>query len=73
MLPSLGKWLVVAGIGLAAFGSLLWLLGSLTGVGKLPGDLVWRRGGVTIYFPLATSIILSLLLTLIVNLIFRNR
>jgi hypothetical protein len=58
----MGKVLVLVGLGIAGMGLLLML-----GVpfGRLPGDIVVRRGNVSFYFPLATSIILSILLTLI--------
>jgi len=39
--------------------------------GRLPGDLVYRRGNATVYFPLVTSIVLSLLLTLLLSLFRR--
>jgi hypothetical protein len=40
---------------------------------NLPGDFVWRRGNVTFVFPLATSIVASLILTILLNLLFRGR
>jgi hypothetical protein len=40
----------------------------VAGLGRLPGDIVYRRGSFTFYFPLATSILLSLLLTLVLSL-----
>jgi hypothetical protein len=58
----MGKLLVIVGLGIAALGLLL-LLG--VPFGRLPGDLTVRRGNVTFYFPLATSVVLSILLTLI--------
>lgn len=61
----MGRLLIYAGIGIAVLGGLLFLGGRIPGIGHLPGDFVLRRGGLTVYFPLATSILLSLLLTLI--------
>ena len=58
----MGKMLVLVGLGIAGLG-LLMMLG--VPFGRLPGDFYVRRGNVSFYFPLATSIILSLLLTLI--------
>ena len=57
----LGKALVVVGIIVAAVGVLL-----MAGVplGRLPGDIVYRRGNVTVYVPLATSVVASVVLTL---------
>ena len=57
-----GKVLVLIGLGIAAIG-LLVMLG--IPFGRLPGDIVVRRGNFSFYFPLATSIVLSILLTLI--------
>jgi hypothetical protein len=57
-----GKLLVVVGL-LVAFVGLLVMLG--VPVGRLPGDLSYRRGNTTFYFPIVTSILASLLLTLL--------
>jgi hypothetical protein len=61
---AIGRFLIIAGIVLVIAGLVFTLLGRL-GVGRLPGDFLFRRDGVTIYFPLMTSIIVSLILTLI--------
>jgi len=53
-------------------GALLWLAGRL-GMGRLPGDLVLRRGSVTIVFPLATCLLLSLVATILLNPWLRGR
>ena len=58
----MGKTLVILGLGLTALG-LLVLLG--VPLGRLPGDFYVRRGGFSFYFPLATSVVLSILLTLV--------
>ena len=58
----MGRTLVYVGLGITALGLLVWWGVPL---GRLPGDFVIRRNNVTFYFPLATSIILSILLTLI--------
>jgi Protein of unknown function (DUF2905) len=64
----MGKLLVFVGLGIAALGLLV-----MVGVpfGRLPGDIVVKRGNFSFYFPLATSIILSILLTLILTLFRR--
>jgi hypothetical protein len=64
----LGKLLVLAGLVIAAVGALI-----MFGVpfGRLPGDLVYRRGNATFYFPIVTSIVLSVLLSLLLA-IFRR-
>ncbi|MGE0703803.1 MAG: DUF2905 domain-containing protein [Vicinamibacterales bacterium] len=64
----MGRLLVVAGLVIAGLGVLMML-----GVpfGRLPGDLMVRRGRFSFYFPLATSILLSILLTLLLALFRR--
>ena len=58
----MGRLLVFLGLGIAAIGLLL-ILG--VPIGRLPGDFYVRRGSFSFYFPLATSIILSIILTLV--------
>lgn len=60
----IAKTLIALGIGIAVFGVLLYFGGRL-GIGKLPGDIYIRRGNFTFYFPIVTSIIASIILTLI--------
>lgn len=57
----MGKALIVVGLLIAALGALMTLGLPL---GRLPGDLVLRRGSFTIYLPLATCVVLSIVLTL---------
>ena len=64
----MGKLLVLIGLGIAALGVVVMLGVPL---GRLPGDIVIRRGNFSFYFPLATSIILSILLTLLLALFRR--
>jgi heme/copper-type cytochrome/quinol oxidase subunit 2 len=68
---SFAKWLVYAGIALVAVGLLVWL-GSKMGIsfGKLPGDLNVQREKFSFHFPLVTCIIVSIVLTILLNLIF---
>lgn len=70
-LSEIGKWLVLAGLGLALAGGLLWLSGRFPnlGLGKLPGDIAIKRENFTFYFPLGTGLLLSAVLTLIIWLI----
>ena len=58
----MGKTLLLVGLGIAALG-LLVMLG--LPIGRLPGDFQMRRGNFSFYFPLTTSILLSIVLTLI--------
>jgi len=57
-----GKLLVIVGL-LIAFVGLLVMLG--VPIGRLPGDISYRRGNTTFYFPIVTSIVVSILLTLL--------
>ena len=63
-----GKWLVAAGAIIIAFGLLVMLLGKV-GLFRLPGDLSFGGRNWRLYFPVASSILLSILLTLILWLI----
>jgi uncharacterized membrane protein YidH (DUF202 family) len=70
-LSGMGKFLMVAGIVLVAMG----LLFVLTGKGlipRLPGDLRFGKGNTRVYIPLGTSIVLSVVLTVVLNLLFRR-
>jgi hypothetical protein len=67
-----GRFLILAGATLALVGG-LFLLGDKLGWGRLPGDFVWRRKGVTLYLPLVTSIVVSIFLTLLLNVLLRRK
>ena len=60
----LGRLLILFGALLLVMGVVL-TLGGKVGLGKLPGDLVYRRGNFSFYFPLMTSILLSIVLSLL--------
>ncbi len=62
MPTALGRMLMIVGAAIFALGAVLSVLGR-TGLGRLPGDIVVQRPGFTFYFPIVTSILLSLLLT----------
>jgi hypothetical protein len=64
-----GRLLLVFGVLLVLVGGALMLFGRF----HLPGDLVFRRGGTTIYIPIAASLIISVVLTVVLNIIFRQR
>ena len=68
----IGRMLVITGIVIAVVGGLLMLTGKVPWLGRLPGDIVIQKRNFTFYFPVATSIILSLLLTLIFWIIGRK-
>ena len=64
----MGKAIVVIGLIIVAIGAAIWMGVPL---GRLPGDLSWRRGNFTFYFPIVTSILVSLLLTLLAMILRR--
>ena len=72
MFDSLGKLLIVFGVVLALLGGLLLLVGKVPLLGRLPGDIVIRRENWSFYFPLTTSIVISVVLTLLFSLFGRR-
>lgn len=71
MFGNIGRWLIGIGVALVGLGLLLLLLGRVPWLGRLPGDIVIERPGLTIYIPLGTMLLISLVLTLLANLIGR--
>jgi hypothetical protein len=66
MIENTGKWLILAGVTLILLGLILWLGGSkLGGLGNLPGDIRIEKPGFSFYFPLTTSLLFSLIISLI--------
>ena len=67
MAVQIGKLLILAGVFLIVIGALFLLSGRVPWLrlGRLPGDFSWGSGSVRVYFPLMTSLLLSLLLTLL--------
>jgi hypothetical protein len=59
------RWIILAGIALVVLGALLRLGPRLPWLGRLPGDILLRRGNFTFYLPLTTCLIFSLLFTLL--------
>ena len=68
----LGKSLIVVGLLLVVFGIVVSLAPRFPWLGRLPGDVWIERKNFTFAFPLATSLILSVLLTILLNLFFRR-
>jgi uncharacterized membrane protein len=67
----LGKLLIGAALVLVVLGAIFLLLGRL-GMDRLPGDLVFRRGNFTVYFPIGIMILLSIVGTILLNVLFRR-
>jgi uncharacterized membrane protein YidH (DUF202 family) len=70
-IEALGKILIGGALLLLVVGGLLFLLGRF-GVDRLPGDLVFQRGNFTFYFPIGLMILVSIVLTIVLNVIFRR-
>ena len=69
--PTVGRILIITGIIILIIG-VVYLLGNRIGLGRLPGDIVIRRGNISCFIPIVTSILLSIILTIIANLLFRR-
>ena len=79
MMSGVGKALMLLGTILLVLGGIFWALGKwsdgeggLGWLGRLPGDFIFKRDYVTFYFPLATSLILSVVGSVIFYLFFRR-
>ena len=70
-LEGLGRLLIGGALVLLVLGGLFLLLGRL-GLDRLPGDLVLRRGNLTVYFPIGLMILLSVVGTIVLNVILRR-
>jgi len=69
-LASIGRTVLFVGLGLAVLGAIAWALGrSGLPIGRLPGDFRFEVAGISCFFPLATTLLLSLGLTLLLNLV----
>lgn len=71
-MSQLGRALIVMGLLLAVVGAAL-VLGGRLGLGRLPGDIVVERKSFTFSFPIVTCIVVSVVLTVLVNLLLRRR
>lgn len=71
-LDSFARMLILLGLVLAAVGGLILFIGKVPFIGRLPGDIYVQRKNFSFYFPLTTSILLSILLTILFSL-FRRR
>ena len=71
-IQNIGKLLIVLGVIVMAIGGLLLFSGKIPWIGRLPGDILIQKKNYTFYFPLATSIIISMIITLIFWLLGRR-
>ena len=75
MMIDVGRLLIILGFIIVALGIVILLAGRLPFIGHLPGDILIRRGGGSFYFPIVTCLLLSIALTVVLNvltLIFRR-
>jgi hypothetical protein len=70
-LDVIGKWIVILGIVIVIVGGIIWLLGRIPGLHNLPGTIKIQGSGFTVIIPLLTMIILSVVLTIFINIILR--
>jgi hypothetical protein len=63
----IGRFVVIAGIVLVLTGALLMVGGRIPWFGQLPGDIVIQRDGFTLFFPLASMLVVSVVLTIVLN------
>jgi hypothetical protein len=66
---TIGRTLILIGAALLALGLLMQIAPHIPGLGKLPGDVKIEREGYSLYFPITTSLLLSAIVTLVVQLI----
>lgn len=70
-LGTLGKWMLILGLALAAIGGLVWLLGRIPFLGNLPGDIRIQTENFGCFIPLGSMLLLSLILTVLLNIAAR--
>ena len=72
ILKEIGRLLVVLGLVMAAAGVALLLVEKVPGLGRLPGDVILRRGRTTFYFPIVTCLLVSVVFTVLLSLFLRR-
>jgi hypothetical protein len=68
----LGKMLIYFGAIIIVIGVIVVLVGKVPGVGRLPGDILVKKGSFTFYFPLATCLIVSVILSFLLSFLMRR-
>ncbi len=71
-LQGFGKFLVIAGIVIIVLGLALWFFDKIPFFGRLPGDITIQRGGFTLFIPITTMLLLSLIITILINILTRR-
>lgn len=70
---SIGKILIILGVFTIVLGAFIIIIGKIPYIGRLPGDIYIQRKNFTFYFPLATSIVISIILSLLFWFIFSKK
>ncbi|OPX31661.1 MAG: hypothetical protein B1H40_03635 [Candidatus Latescibacteria bacterium 4484_181] len=71
-LSAIGKFIIIVGILLVITGMLIASVDKLPFLGRLPGDIFVRKGNFSFYFPVVTCLVLSVVLTILLNLFLRR-
>jgi hypothetical protein len=69
---AIGRFLIVFGVVVVIAGVVLTFSRHIPFLGRLPGDLLWQKGSLRVYFPVVTSLLLSVIATVILNLVLRR-
>jgi len=67
----IGKIIIIAGVIMVVLGLILAFGSHISFLGKLPGDILIKKNGISFYFPVVTFLLLSVILTLVINFILR--
>lgn len=68
----MGRMLLYIGVIMVLIGGFFILAAKIPWFGRLPGDIVYRREGMTVFFPITTMVLVSLALTLLLNIVWRR-
>jgi len=71
-METIGRSLIIFGAVIIIVGLLLTFGRNIPLLGRLPGDIFYQRGSVKVYFPIVTSIVISVILTILLNLVVRR-
>ena len=72
VMSGLAKSLIVFGLVLMVAGVVLYLAGRVPGLGRLPGDIFFKKGNFSFFFPITTSVLISVIATVLLNLFMRK-
>lgn len=73
MIPQFGKALIIIGAIIIVVGVVFVFADKIPFLGKLPGDIRFKKGNTTVYIPIVTMLIVSIILTIILNLFGRGK